>query len=52
MPDFGVIVDKSSSKTPSRVNASTSDRNGSQVHHKHSETYRQWSQYLTPQEIP
>ena len=46
VPDFVIVVDHRSSKAPSRVDPSASNRNGGQVNHKHSKPYWQWSQYL------
>lgn len=44
IPDFLMVVDNSSTKAPSRVNSSPSNRNSGQMNHKHSKPNRQRSQ--------
>jgi hypothetical protein len=46
IPDFAIVVDYSSSKAPSWVDTSSSDGDGGQVHHEHSEPNRKRSQNL------
>jgi len=46
MPGLLVVVDNSSSKTPSRVDASSCDWDGGQVNHEHSKSNWERSQYL------
>ena len=46
IPNFFVVEDHSSTKTPSWVNTSTSDGDGGQVYHEHSKPDRKWSQNL------
>ena len=46
IPGFVIVVDDGSTKAPSRVDTSSSDRNGTQVNHEHGEPNWQRSQHL------
>jgi len=46
IPGLIFVVDNSSSKTPSRVDACASDWDGGQVNHEHSKSNGKWSQNL------
>ena len=46
IPGLLVVVDNSSTETPSRVDTSASDGDGSQVNHEHGEPNRKGSQDL------
>jgi len=47
IPGLIFVVDNSSSKTPSRVDASASYWDGGQVNHEHSKSNGKWSQNLS-----
>jgi len=46
IPNFGIVVDNSSSEASSWVNPGSSNGYGSQVNHENGEPNRQWGQHL------
>ena len=46
IPGLVIVVDNSSTKAPSRVDARSSDGDGGQVNHEHSKSNWKWSQNL------
>ena len=48
IPGFLIVDDDSSTKAPSRVDASTGNRDCGQVDHEHSKPNWKWSQNLYP----